>query len=789
MLTLTQYRDVAKCRIFRDDVDLLTHYVIPFTPTIALDETGKPIISLVRYRRDVSMLTDEERKTRLGGGILTMSTELAITPDQEKQIRDAISTDPTLQQRLKIERRSWWVDQLREDPKKLAPALHINMMPIKDGTVSLSVLGETAGGTGNEFVGQLVGVGKVSMLGNNRASFMAKLTHDGAVALWTMLEKNLPAIRVAYDLKYNHRLDAVTMVVWCDAKKSYNATQEMWQSLQEDASFSRRTSGNTTTLSSSHNENKSAGDVVQAAASASQASGVQIIPEADSSVVTPEQTEELIRVGNQMIADFLAGTILEFKPGEQAKFKDQPDLQTELPSYGDTKYGHHGIKFYDLKKWDESMNVRLDHRFTSKAVLESTAGPNDNLANILQGQDPTKFRTEIELNAAFYQYMDVQVVCTADFDQDPVDLVEAHIAYNATSPQGPIDASKDFVFKKDSPPQRFSTYIAGPDKKSYDYRYTVFYKETNAKLTVDGKSDESVLVVDTDRLGVLRVEIETGLIDWTKVKTALVKTAYGSGTAIKQAEFTLTQQNPKEVWLEAIAKEVTDPYRYSVTFIDLENRQITAPEQTSTAKQLVINQPLQEDLEVAVIPAGEFGTDGLISRIAVALRYEDPANKYKADDTFILDDSKKTATWKVPLMNPDLRNYQFQTTVFYSDGVTRSDDWRSTDNKVLAVGDPYGFRVQITPRLLKSPPYAFATIHLTFKDAPASILAEKTIEISDFTKPLYWRFRLGSPDRHTYKYQLTLFKDDGSDVKLPETEASQEVLVLKPPQQSQSAST
>ena len=67
-----------------------------------------------------------------------------------------------------------------------------------------------------------------------------------------------------------------------------------------------------------------------------------------------------------------------------------------------------------------------------------------------------------------------------DFDQDPVDLVEAHIAYNATSPQGPIDASKDFVFKKDSPPQRFSTYIAGPDKKSYDYRYTVFYKETNA---------------------------------------------------------------------------------------------------------------------------------------------------------------------------------------------------------------------------------------------------------------------------------------------------------------------
>ena len=32
MLTLTQFRDVSNCRVFRDDIDLLTHYVIPFTP-------------------------------------------------------------------------------------------------------------------------------------------------------------------------------------------------------------------------------------------------------------------------------------------------------------------------------------------------------------------------------------------------------------------------------------------------------------------------------------------------------------------------------------------------------------------------------------------------------------------------------------------------------------------------------------------------------------------------------------------------------------------------------------
>jgi hypothetical protein len=164
----------------------------------------------------------------------------------------------------------------------------------------------------------------------------------------------------------------------------------------------------------------------------------------------------------------------------------------------------------------------------------------------------------------------------------------------------------------------------------------------------------------------------------------------------------------------------------------------------------------------------------------VALRYRDQANNYNQDDILILD-NKDSKLWKVPLVNRDLRAYEYQATVFYSDGVTRTEDWRSSDSKVLPVGDPYGFRLQISPYLLKNSPVAFGTIHLLFHDPLASIRVEKTFEIMDFSKPLFWRFRLGSPDRHTYKYQVTLFKTDGTEVKLPESEASQEVLVLRPP--------
>jgi hypothetical protein len=70
---------------------------------------------------------------------------------------------------------------------------------------------------------------------------------------------------------------------------------------------------------------------------------------------------------------------------------------------------------------------------------------------------------------------------------------------------------------------------------------------------------------------------------------------------------------------------------------------------------------------------------------------------------------------------------------------------------------------------------------MAFDDAAAKIHAEQDFEINDFSKPLVWRFRLGSPDRHTYSYQLTLFKANGEQVAAASAQDSKEVLVLLPP--------
>jgi len=55
------------------------------------------------------------------------------------------------------------------------------------------------------------------------------------------------------------------------------------------------------------------------------------------------------------------------------------------------------------------------------------------------------------------------------------------------------------------------------------------------------------------------------------------------------------------------------------------------------------------------------------------------------------------------------------------------------------------------------------------------------LQVTDYTTPLSWRFRLGDPKRNLYHYQLTLFQADSTTYVFPDTVTSDTLLVLKPP--------
>lgn len=792
MVTLTGHREIGGVDVFRDDVDPLSWYILPQAPRVALDEQGKPVFSMVWYRRDLSRLTEEQRRTALGGGILTMSVELSVNADEEGAIRKALAADPDLHARLASpgddmggrDYRSWWFGEADRDAEKLGKALKLSTVPVLEGTVGIAVLGET-GAAGSEFASNLVGAGKVSMAGRQRASFMVKLTMDGAVLLWEMLERNLAAIRVGYELNFQHRLDAVRMVVHCDADKSYKLTQELEAHLSETATFHTQSSGGSWSGWAEHSASQDYLDKLTEELIAAEAAYVHIFPE---DKITPEVEKTLVEKGFEMLQSFIASNMLTYDPTGGADPATFPEggLATSLPVYDGKKFGSDRVD-YDLKKdWDREAHANLHFDLVSKSVIAGTLGPNDNLSSMLDGWDIEQFRTQIELDADFYKTLDLSLVCTADFESDPVDLVKVHVEYDETGDDGQrVYKVEDFEFSKGATPAHFLTYVASREKRSYKYGCTVYYRGGNATWSFSGHSNETILVLDTDAVGVLRVDVQMGVIDWNQIRDVIVRMKYGAGPTYRETQFKLTQETQNYSWVEGIGASIDTPYTYEVEYVTHENQRLPMLPATARSKQLLLSQPLQENLEVTLVPVGKFGGGAELARVAVALRYLDEANHYVVEDTFILGGSEKNEIWKVPLRNKDLRSYFYQVKAIYSDGVERADAWKHTDELLLTVGDPFQHKVEIAPYLLKNPhgKWAFGIVNLSYDDPETGVHAVATFDVQPpYATKLPWTFRLGNTSNRTYTYQLTLYRaEDNGEVVMPAVRDDKTVLVLKGP--------
>src|SRR5262249_17891838 len=146
--------------------------------------------------------------------------------------------------------------------------------------------------------------------------------------------------------------------------------------------------------------------------------------------------------------------------------------------------------------------------------------------------------------------------CTADFEKDPIDLVTATLRYQARGSQGAIDEQKSFSFTKAAPNGRFATSLADPDLRQYSYEYEVHYRGSTATMKGNGKDVSEVLVLDTDRLGVLHVQTQIGLVDWEQIRQVDIKLSYGAGADTHATEFVLAADKQTFEWVEAIGKPI-----------------------------------------------------------------------------------------------------------------------------------------------------------------------------------------------------------------------------------------
>jgi hypothetical protein len=590
-------------------------------------------------------------------------------------------------------------------------------VPFRDGTVALAFAGESANG---DFAAHVAGSGPARLAGWQRGTFAVTMTRDGAALLWQAIDNGAATFEVRYDLVFEAHLADVRLRVWCDVRSSLEVAADRLAGEALDPAALRQT------LTSQG------------------LAGTELLSEEP---LPPDDEETLARLGQDLLDAALRSALFE----ANGSGNGSPPR---------------------LRPYAVEMETSLNHTFTQSFPVERHAVL-DGLIRLDGGTQALGSRVRrLDLDGGFFRVMEVKVYCTVDFAQDPIDTVKATMVYEATGSSGPVRRSTELVFGEGTPVQTFRFDLAAPDQRTYRYDVDVYYRGVPPARLSFAPTDATAVVLDLDGLGLLRVEVELRDVPFEVVGSVVVDLRHAASGAAKR--LILDGRRLSDRW-DAVVGEAPGPYSYAVAWVTDSGR-IEQPWAESTMRRLQLDAPpeLRRTGSVQLVSAGDFSQ---LAQILVELR-TGPDDGSPA--SFAFTGAGQTQTWQPRTADPVGLRYEVKTTVEYSDGSRQEPEWRADDRPVFVVRDVLRFDVTVIARLLDVLDTAtLALVDLAFDDDQAGIHERRTLAISDRAEEPHWSFRLGAPERHTYRHQLTVVAPDGSRKPFGWREAQDSILVLR----------
>lgn len=742
MLTMTNALNIDGYTVYRDDTAEKTFYVLPDNPSIARDDQGRPIFSLIVYRHDETRIDPARTKEDVGGGIMTFTVELSVPEAKLRTIRGRL--------------RALVFGEEAEDPSR---DISLQLVNFQEGKVGVGIAGETTSETGEnrEFVKSALGVGKVSGIGNNRKAVMVKLTQAGA-ALMAQTDKlrTLP-INVQYELSFEHRLLGVRMEVWCNISSSYTLIQTILPQLkvtEEDGYFTDTTTYEWNNIVSS----------VEETLVRSKTMGVKVTPETSS--IDQETLLSLEKFGFELINKEIE------KAAEASKVADS------------------GLERKNLRSFVSSVGNNLNFTLDRKMVLVRSYNPSANISNVFQG-DLNELISYVDLRIGFFNFLKIPIRVNADFAKLPIDSVVVTVAYEREriGGGGREQRRESFTFTDGATIQTFLAYANTLDELTYDWSAVVHYKGSQQSYSISRfQVKDNFLVVDVGQLGMLQVDVGLGLVDLDKFPSALVSLRYHSRALNRTLEQSIQLGKEKQSWpwTEVVHEDPTAGYEYKVDWLRKSDGETLPGEwQRSSSSRLRLSAPIPDQLSVSVVATGNFKEE--ISQVVVSLLYRDAENGYTQEGALTFTDDKQMQSWNVDLRNAQLRDYQYRYSIVYKDGVVKSvppteGEWLQGEPGFLVVGEKYGLEVEVVPLLLTYPDHAkLVKVDLSYEDAEHNISEKKSYVFSkDNSKSVTWRVRTAPGGPRQYRLEVTYYSATGGAISLPAKLSENEALVLEP---------
>ena len=771
MLTVPAFRTIDGVTIYRDDLIWYRCYLVAKAPRIRVDETGDPVFLLVKYA-----FSDEDReanpKLPNGGGYMNFDIEFTV----DAETAEAVCAEMQSWVDGEWERLRNGSSQERALPgvqgASEPPRVEFGTPTFTQGTVRMDAP------QAKELVEARVAEGQPSLLADNLAVFSMDLSSAGATFMQKTLvgeggaaETDLTPVQVKYDLKFWARLPAVRINVTADSERIYQQVRKYMdgEGVDQCTSYTFQNSDITTDT-------------------ASMAGLINVTIDTGSASLDNEVISELRQYALEVMQQMVESRFFTDEPSEAhyPEFPDGPPPEVTDRERRNQQAGsrrRENPKKYLRENYNKA-TMKLELNLEQQSVVEWSIHPQGTLNSFFSGRSPNelkRFVRVVDLTDPFFEHLNLSARVFADFEGGDLEAVEVEIRYSGRDANGDSkEKGTSFTFTSREP-QTWSPALIGGERK-YEYRYRVKFKGREfTEPTKWERSSAPDLNVSVSTAGRVALAVHAGDIDFESlVKRVQVTLVYADPAAgIPEELFTVTLDaaHLEQNYERRIFDIVRQPLRYKRRFLLQSGEVIEDREWTATAgRQLLINQPFEDLLNVRLLPVGDAWAD--VQQTIVDLRYRDPANDFSVDESVSLKSNAEFRTWRVVLQDKSRRAFDYRVTTSFKDGRFEKGDWIHQDGEEtvpIVVSGPPSQRIRILADRLdleSAPVTELALKHLVTG-------AEETL-IFRSKDPQQWVVAATPQTPVHYQAQLTYFPANADPVKGPMIQEEDTVLVLPP---------
>ncbi len=707
--------------IYRDHQDKGLFYYIPERPRLARNDGVPEFIYLV-YKRDITdnPAFDPETKASLGGGFLAFTVDLGVDDQQ--------------------------LAEMKQELARFSDGEEVKLTPVQfhKGSVRLSISKDTADAPGTPpdqpkgltFFEEVYGTTKPSLFGFNRATFSVVLSQEVAALFEAALQAGISPIGVIYDLEFlglrpafNVRITAEYKRIYDHLEIEFGARGQIYAvalALDIDLAFQKL---------------RDDGSIK-----------VEVLSFTDDANLRKQADDAFNWFKTELLKDFFKSSL---EPPSFMKQTNTTDLVGRLQSIfqglnsAQTSPTLNPVRGEPTKepltpaappkKQEDGMKSTADmNRAATQSGSESSGGGS--------GADRGISPFQIGFTLKYYRQEELKTR-TFEFSE------QAAVAREA-APQG-----------------LFTTMVQGLDLSRAIQHVNLDSDFFKRLITTVSASDEftiagiSTLGVNLEYPGTRKPGEDPLFVDGFVYKS----------DDLKPRTFT--------TWLND-RKNLTYRYQMDIHFTPDspwvgKEGSVTSDWIITRSRQLTLDPMNEISLFDVQLTLGNM-ISGQINQVEVELRYQDSANDFNTQKTFLLKPGDPVTHWKLRLMDSEQKTYQYRITYFLQEGVRVQTDWVSSEDPTLVVAEPFKgtLNIRMVP-LLDPTTLLEADVELMYheEDTGYTRRVEKVFSPSDL-KGQQISIPTLAENPTSYNYTINIIRTDGSTYTLPPTTATTPVLVV-----------